>query len=75
LAIVFTLLTAVAFVLVGLWSGQAVVLFMAASVALMGVGEVLETRRIPSARAVMWIGRLGLVVAILYVLIFLLPGA
>lgn len=67
-------LVVVSFLLIGLWSGQAVFFFMAVSVLVMGFAEILSVRRPGSARTIMWIGRAGMLAAILYVLVFLLPG-
>lgn len=66
-----SLLTTVAFVLVGLWSGQAVFFFMALSVAIIGTAEILGNQR--AANGMMWVGRVGMLLAILYILVFLLP--
>lgn len=69
-----SLLVAAAFLLTGLWSGQAVFFFMAISVLVIGLGEVLETRHHGLARAAIWVGRATMLAAILYILVFLLPG-
>ncbi len=71
---VISLLTAVGFVLIGLWSRQPVYFFMAGSVLFIGVAEVLSPHRPKLARAAKWIGRIGVLMAILYILIVLLPA-
>lgn len=71
IAALSSLLVALAFFVTGLWSGQAVFHFMALSTALIGIAETLRHQRV--ANAVMWVGRGGMLVTILYILIFLLP--
>ena len=67
-------LVAIAFLLIGLWSGQAVFFFMAISVLVISLGEILNMRRPDSALTILWIGRACMLAAILYVLVFLLPA-
>lgn len=67
-----SLLVTVAFFLIGLWSGQAVFFFMALSVVVIGVAEVLSHQR--TANTMMWVGRGGMLLAIFYILVFLLPS-
>lgn len=67
-----SLLTTFAFFLIGLWSGQAVFFFMALSVAIIGTAELLGNRR--AANGMLWVGRGGMLLAMLYILVFLLPG-
>lgn len=74
LAAVISLLTAVGFALIGLWSGQPVFFFMAGSVLFISVAEVLRPHRPNLARGAKWIGRIGMLIAIFYILIFLLPA-
>lgn len=69
-----SVLVAAAFLLVGLWSDQAVFFFMAISVLVIGLAEVLSVRHHSLARTVTWVGRAAMLAAILYILIFLLPG-
>ena len=68
-----SLLVAAAFLLIGLWSGQAVFFFMVISVLVIGLAELLSVRHQSLARTVMWVGRATMLAAILYILIFLLP--
>ncbi len=74
LAAALSFLTAVGFVLIGVWSRQPVFFFMAGSILLIGVAEVLSPRRAVLSRGVKWTGRIGVLVAIFYILIILLPG-
>ena len=74
LAAVMSLLTAVGFILIGLWLEQPVFFFMAGSILFIGVAEVLSSRLPNLARAAKWVGRIGVLIAILYILIALLPG-
>lgn len=67
-------LVAAAFILVGLWSDQAVFFFMAVSVLVVGLAEVLSARYHNLAQTIVWVGRAAMLAAILYILIFLLPG-
>ena len=67
-----SLLVAIAFLLIGLWSGQAVFFFMAISVLVISLGEVQNMRRPDSALTILWIGRVCMLAAILYILVFLL---
>jgi hypothetical protein len=71
---VISLLTAVGFVLIGLWSGQPVFFIMAGSILFISVAEVLGPRRPNLARGAKWVGRIGVLLAILYILIVLLPA-
>lgn len=74
LAAAISFLTAVGFVLIGLWTEQPVYFFMAGSVLFISVAEVLSSRRPNLARTAKWVGRIGVLIAILYILIILLPG-
>jgi len=67
-------LVATAFLLIGLWSDQAVFFFMAISVLVISLGEALSVRRYKWARTVTWAGRATMLAAILYIIIFLLLG-
>ena len=49
-------------------------LIMAGSMLFIGVAEVLSSRLPNLARAAKWVGRIGVLIAILYILIALLPG-
>jgi hypothetical protein len=70
-----SVLVAAAFLLIGLWSEQTVFFFMAISVLVIGLAEVLSAHHHHSlARTVTWVGRAAMLAAILYILIFLLPG-
>jgi uncharacterized membrane protein YiaA len=71
LAAFSSLLVTVAFFLIGLWSGQAVFFFMALSVVVIGIAEVLSHQR--AANTMIWVGRGGMLLAIFYILVFLLP--
>lgn len=74
LAAVMSLLTALGFILIGLWMEQPVFFFMAGSVLFIGVADLLSSRLPNSARTAKWVGRIGVLIAILYILIVLLPG-
>lgn len=67
-------LVAAAFLLIGLWSDQAVFFFMAVSVLIIGLAEVLSMRHFRLARTITWVGRAAMLAAILYIIIFLLPS-
>ena len=69
-----SVLVAAAFLLIGLWSEQTVFFFMAISVLVIGLAEVLSAHHHSLARTVTWVGRAAMLAAILYILIFLLPG-
>ncbi|HEX6709255.1 MAG TPA: hypothetical protein VF068_02900 [Rubrobacter sp.] len=60
--------------LIGLWSDQTVFFFMAIAVLVIGLAEVLGAHHHSLARTVTWVGRAAMLAAILYILIFLLPG-
>lgn len=74
LATMISVLTAVGFLLMGLWTEQPVFFFMAGSILLMSVAEVLSLRCPSLAHGVKWVGQIGVLIAILYILIVLLPG-
>ena len=67
------LLTAVGFAVIGLWSGQPVFFFMAGSVLIISVAEILSPHRPNLARGAKWTGRIGMLLAIFYRLVVLLP--
>jgi hypothetical protein len=69
-----SLLVAAAFLLIGAWSGQAVLFCMVVSVLVIGLSEVLEARPHGLTRAALWVGRGTMLAAIIYILVFLLPG-
>ena len=74
LAAVMSLLTAVGFMLIGVWMKQPVFFFMAGSILFIGVAEVLSSRLPNLACTAKWVGRSGVLIAILDILVFLLPG-
>jgi hypothetical protein len=69
-----SLLTAFGFLLMGLWTEQPVSFLMALSALFISAAEVLTLRRPGLSRGAKWAGRIGVLIAILYLLLVPPPG-